>query len=103
MKGVFHMGQTATAERSQDLYTITLPPGMALCTNGIGAMRLLNRGRVTIWNYVNAGRLRSFGMSGQLAIPLADIADILGTTETQVYNLATVHRLPLWHVYIEGV
>jgi hypothetical protein len=96
------MGQTATIERSPDLYTITLPPGMLTCVNAAGAMRLLNRGRVTIWNYVNANRLRSFSIAGNIAIPLVDIATILGLTETQVYNVAIACRLPLWQIYPEG-
>lgn len=97
------MGQTAVMEGSRDLYEITLlPPGMLLCSNAAGAMRLLNRTRSTIWVYVKSGRLRSFSVSGNIAIPLVDIADILGMTETQVYNAAVAYRLPLWQIYPEG-
>lgn len=84
------------------MYTVRLPPGMLMCTNQVGAMRLLNRTRVTIWNYVKDGRLRSFYTSGNVAIPLVDIAGMLGTTETQIYNVAMAYRLPLWQIYSEG-
>ena len=79
-----------------------LPPGMILCTNGEGAMRLLNRGRTTVWSYLKDGRLKGFNVAGNLAIPLRDIAGMLGLTETQVYNIAVTHRLPLWQIYPEG-
>ena len=96
------MERTATVERSPDLYTITLPPGMLLCVNSVGAMRLLNRTRVTIWNYVKNNQLRSFSIAGNIAIPLVDIAAILGATEMQVYNVAVSYRLPIYQVYPEG-
>lgn len=96
------MEGTATVERSRDLYTVTLPPGMLMCTNGVGAMRLLNRSRVTVWNYIKNRRLRSFNTSGNVAIPLVDIAGMLGTTETRIYNVAMAYRLPLWQIYSEG-
>jgi len=94
--------QIAVVERSPDLYTITLPPGMLTCVNAAGAMRLLNRTRVTLWTYIKAGRLRSFSLAGNIVIPLVDIADMLGLTETQVYNVAIACRLPLWQIYPEG-
>ncbi len=96
------MGQTAVVEGSQDLYTVTLPPGMLMGTNAGGAMRLLNRSRGTIWNYVQANRLRSFSVAGNVVIPLVDIADMLNMTETQIYNVAVAYRLPLWQIYSEG-
>ena len=96
------MEEMAVIERSPDLYTVTLPPGMLICTNQAGAMRLLNRARVTIWNYVKDGRLRSFNVSGNVAIPLVDLAGMLNMTETELYNVAIAYRLPLWQVYSEG-
>jgi len=93
--------QSASVEGSLGLYTITIPPGMLMCTNGFGAMRLLNRSRVTVWNYVKSGRLRSFAMSANIAVPLKDIAAVLGTTENQVYNAAISYRLPLWQMYVD--
>lgn len=96
------MAQTSTIERSPDLYTITLPPGMLMCTNQAGARRLLNRTRVTVWNYVRAGRLRSFTIAGNEAIPLVDIGAMLNMTENEMYNVALAYRLPLWQIYPEG-
>ena len=96
------MGQTAIMEGSQDLYEITpLPQGMILCVNAAGASSLLNRNRSTLWNYIKAGRLRSFSVAGNIAVPLVDIAGMLGVTEKQVYNAAVVYRLILWQVYPE--
>ncbi len=93
--------ETTVVERSPDLYTVTLPPGMLICTNQAGAMRLLNRARVTIWNYVKDGRLRSFNVSGNVAIPLVDIAGMLNMTETELYNVAIAYKLPLWQIHLE--
>lgn len=76
-----------------------LPPGMILCTNQEGAMQLLNRSRMTVWRFVQEGHLRGFNVAGNVVSPLADIANLLGLTETQVYNIAIAHRLPLWQVY----
>jgi len=96
--------ETAVIEGGQDLYQITpLPPGMLMCVNAAGGSRLLNRNRSTIWNYVKTGRLRSFSIAGNIAIPLVDIAGVLGVSETQVYNAAVVYRLPLWQIHPEGV
>lgn len=99
---MFNVKEMAVVERNSDLHTLTLPPGMLICTNQAGAMRLLNRARVTIWNYVKDDRLRSFTVSGNVAIPLVDIADMLNMTETELYNVAIAYRLPLWQVYSEG-
>jgi len=97
------MGQVAVTEGSQDLYEITqVSPEMMLCCSAAGAMRLLNRTRSTIWTYVKAEKLRSFSVGGNVVIPLVDIASMLGTTETQVYNIAVAHRIPLWQIYREG-
>jgi len=101
MLGVFHVKQSvATAERSESLYR--LPPGMMLCTNQEGAMQLLNRSRMTVWRLVQQRSLRGFTVAGNLVTPLADIAKLLNLTETQVYNIALTHRLPLWQVYPQG-
>ncbi len=97
------MGQTAITEGSQDLYQIMpLPPGMLMCVNAAGAMSLLNRKRSSLWNYIRSGRLRSFEIAGNIAIPLVDIAAMLGVTETQVYNAAITYRLLLWQVHWKG-
>lgn len=98
----FDMEQTATIERNPDLYTMRLPPNTLMCANAPGVMRLLNRTRTTVWHYIKTGRLRCFRISGNIAVPLVDIAAMLGRTETQIYNIAIVHRLPLWQVYTEG-
>ena len=98
----FDAEQTATIERNPDLYTIRLPPNTLMCANAVGVMRLLNRTRSTVWTYIKTGRLRSFSISGNIAVPLVDIAAMLGTTETQIYNIAIAHRLPLWQIYLEG-
>jgi len=91
------MGQTvATAERSLNLHR--LPPGVILCTNQEGAMALLNRSRMTVWEYVQDGRLRGFRVAGNVVTPLVDIANLLNLTETQVYNIALTHDLPLWQI-----
>ena len=92
----------ATGERGTDLYTITLPAGFLLCTNSVGAMRLLNRGRTAIWNYVQRGVVRGFNVAGNVVIPLIDIANLLGVSETQVYNAALAYNLPIWQVRVEG-
>ena len=106
MNGVFHVKhfEQATTERGTELYQITrLPPDMILCVNAEGAMRLMNRAsRTTIWNLVKTGQLRGFNLVGNVAIPLIDIAGLLGLTETQVYNLAITHRLLLWQMYPKG-
>lgn len=73
-----------------------------MCINAAGATRILNRDRSTIWTYVKASRLRSFNVAGNAVIPLVDIANMLGVTETQIYNAAVVYRLPLWQIYPEG-
>lgn len=97
------MGQTAVVERSQNLYEITqVSPEMMLCCSAAGAVRLLNRNRSTIWTYVKAKKLRSFSVGGNVVIPLADVAVMLNTTETQVYNIAIAHRIPLWQIYRKG-
>lgn len=99
----FDVEQIVTVERNPDLYQITpLPPGMLLCVNSVGAMRLLNRTRVTIWNYIKTGRLKSFSIAGNIAIPLVDIARMLNTTEVELYNVAVAYRLPLWQIHPEG-
>lgn len=79
-----------------------LAPGMMMCVTAAGAMRLLNRSRTTLWSYVKAGRLRSVSTSGNIAIPLVDIAGILDVTETQIYNAALAYKLPLLHVHWKG-
>ncbi len=99
--GYFDVEQTA-AEGSPDLYTISLPPGMGMCCSAAGAMRLLNRTRVTIWNYVKDGRLKSFSVAGNVVIPLVDIAVMLDMTERQLYNVAVTYRIPLWQIHLEG-
>jgi len=89
-------------ERSNPLYTIKrLPPGMTLCTNQDGAMRLLNRSRVTIWRMVNDGRLRGFDYMGQVLIPLVDIAAIMRISPNDVYNALIDDKLPIVQYYIE--
>ena len=90
-------------ERGTGLYTITrIPPDMMLCTNQEGAMKVLNRGRTTIWRLIQGGSLRGFNVTGNVVIPLADIAGLLGVTERQVYNIALAHKLPLWQIYRRG-
>ena len=101
MEGDVDVEQTATIERISDLYTVTLPPGMSMCVSAAGAMRLLNRNRTTIWNYVKAGRLRSFSVAGNAVIPILDIAAMLDMSETQLYNVAVTYRLPMWQIYSE--
>jgi hypothetical protein len=88
-------------ERGANVYTITMPPGFLLCTNALGAMRLLNRGRTTVWSYVQQGLIRGFDIAGNVVIPLVDIANFMGVTETQVYNTALVYNLPIWQVKVE--
>ncbi len=97
---MFLMEQLLETERGIGLYK--LPPGMLLCTSAEGVMRLINRSRVTIWRYVKSGQLRGFNVAGNLVIPLADIGGLISLTETQVYNIAIAHRLPLWQLYPEG-
>lgn len=89
-----------TTERGTELYQITrLPPSVMLCMNQEGAMRLLNRGRSTIWRLIQGGTLRGFNVTGNVVIPLEDIAKLISLTETQVYNIALTHKLPLWQIY----
>ena len=76
-----------------------LPPGTLICANCAGVMRLLNRSRSSIHNYVIAGKLRSFKVAGNTAIPLVDVAGMLHITETHMYTIAIIHKLPLMHVY----
>lgn len=90
-------------EGSPNLYTITLPPGMLTCVNAAGAMRLLNRTRVTLWHYIKAGRLRSFSLAGNIVIPLVDIAAMLDTTENKIYNVSVTYKIPLWQIHPEGM
>ena len=100
------MEQVATVEieGGQDLYQITpLPPGMLMCVNAAGATRLLNRNRTTVWTYIKASRLRGFNVAGNVVIPIVDIAAMLGTTATQVYNVAVTYRIPMWQIHPEGV
>lgn len=78
-----------------------LPPGMAYFTNQVGAALMLNRTRATIWNWVNQGRVRGYDSGGQCLIPFADVAAIARITEEQVYNIAIVHRIPIWQYYLE--
>jgi hypothetical protein len=89
-----------TAERGVQLYR--LPPGVVLCTNQDGAMRLLNRSRTTVWRLVQNGTLRGYDVAGNVVTPLADIANMMGVSETQVYNIALTYRLPLWQAYTRG-
>lgn len=86
-------------ERSLELYSISLPPEMILCTNVAGAARLMNRHRVSISGYVRDGRLKTFSVSGNSAVPLEDIAKLLDTTEVALYNIAIAYKLSLWQVY----
>lgn len=102
LEGNVDVEQVATIEGSHDLYTITLPPGMSMCVSAAGAMSLLNRHRSSIWNYVQAGRLRSINVAGNVVIPLLDIAGMLGMTETQIYNVAVAYKLPMWQIHLEG-
>lgn len=87
-------------ERSVNLYQ--LPPGVVLCTNASGVQRLMNRTRSTVDRYVSIGQLRRFKIGGNAVIPLQDIARAMNLTETQLYNIAVTHRLPLWQVYAKG-
>lgn len=80
-----------------------LPPRVMLCTTAQGAMRLLSRTRVMIWHYIKQGKLRSFPVvGGSIAIPLKDIAGMMGKTETQVYNIAIGYGLSIWQKFPEG-
>jgi hypothetical protein len=65
-------------------------------------MRLLNRSRMTIWRYIQDGSLRGFNVASNVIIPLADIANVMGVTEIEVYNVALTYRLPLWQAYTKG-
>ena len=90
-------------ERGAGLITIRrIPPEMVLCVNQEGAMKLLNRGRTTVWRLIQGGTLRGFDVAGNVAIPLADIGKLLNVTERQVYNAAMAYRLPLWQIYRRG-
>lgn len=93
------MKQFAEATERSSSLIYELPPGVMLCTNQEGAMRLLNRSRMTLWRLVQSGQLRGFSAGGNVITPLADIAKLLNLTEAQVYNIALAHRLPLWQLY----
>jgi len=94
------MEQLNLEERSLQLYVIQkLPSGMIYCTNQEGAMRLLNRGRTTIWRMIQEGQLRGFKEFGQVIVPLTDIASLLGITEQTAYNVLIAYRLPIWQYY----
>jgi hypothetical protein len=91
----------STEERGANVYSITLPPGFLLCTNSLGAMRLLNRSRTAVWSYVQQGILRGFNVAGNVVVPLVDIANLMGVSESQVYNAALVYDLPIWQVKVD--
>ncbi len=88
-------------ERGSNLRTASyvLPPGALLCLSAHGAARLLNRSRVSVWTYIKQGRLRSFRTGGNVVVPLADLGTMLGRTETETYNIAVAHRLPIWQIF----
>lgn len=82
------------------MYQITrIPPDMMLCTNQEGVMKLMNRGRTTVWRLIQRGTLRGLSVAGNVVVPLADLAALLGVTEKQVYNAAMSYQVPLWQVY----
>lgn len=96
------MSQTGIIEGSSTLYIMRLPPGMLMCVNTAGAMRLLNRNRTAIWSYVKANRLRGFNVAGNVVYPLLDISTMLSMSESQLYNVAITYKLPLWQIHLEG-
>lgn len=93
------MEKLGAVEGSLELYTFTMPPNMVLCTDSQGVAKLVNRHRMTVGNWVRAKKWRSFNIGAAVVIPLVDVANSLGVTETQLYNIALAHKLPLWHVY----
>jgi len=80
-----------------------LPPGMLVCCNIAAAASLLNRSRSTISSRIKSGLFRGYRVSGNVVVPLVDIAQELDVSETQAYNTALASRLPLLRIYAEEV
>ena len=69
-----------------------------LCTNIEGASRILNRTRQTVSTYIKNGYIDGVATGRNTLIPIADIANELGTTKGKVERVARTLDLPLWRV-----
>jgi len=67
-----------------------------LCTNVEGASRILNRTRQTVSTYIKNGYIEGITHGRNTLIPIADIANELGTTHGQAERVARTLGLPLW-------
>lgn len=94
------MEQLAQREGGVGLYR--LPPGMILCMSADSVARLINRSRTTVWRYVQAGQLKGFNVAGNIVIPLADVASLMGLTQSQIHDIALTHKFPLWQIFPKG-
>lgn len=66
-------------------------------TNINGASQILNRNPRTVGKYVKDGLIDGdFTFGNNTLIPMADIAKIMGTSESTVVNVAKAKEVPLW-------
>jgi len=69
-----------------------------MCTDTVGASKLLGVSRMTLYLWRKSGLIESFQSDWKTFVPIRAIAKTLRRTQREIIDLADKKRIPIWRV-----